>query len=150
MSKSFALSVAAANAEDDVDDAPMPFTIEGSEEQLFAYQPTEGQLVLLVGVMSDFESPQEQASTVLDVFWGLLQDDTAKALKRRLRDRHDTFGLADIMNIIEWIVEETSARPTRPSLASVPSRATNGHLSTGGVQRKARARSTSRPIASTT
>lgn len=149
MSKSFALSVAAANGEDPADEA-MPFMMEGSDEQLYAYQPTEGQLVLLIGVMNDFESPQEQASTVMDVFWSLLHEDTIRILKLRLRDRHDTFGLQDIMNIIEWIVEETSARPTKPSLASVPSRATSGHLSTGGVQRKARARSTSRPIASTT
>lgn len=149
MSKSFALSVAAANGDDPAEDA-MPFELEGSPEQLYAYQPTEGQLVLLLGAMNEYASGEQQAATVLDVFWSLLEDETVGVLKRRLRDRHDTFGLQDIMNIIEWIVEETTAHPTKSSLVSPPSRATNGHLSTGGVPRKARARSTSRPVASTT
>jgi hypothetical protein len=149
MSKTFALSVAAANGDDPVDDA-MPFMLEGTDDQLYAYQPTEGQLVLLLGAMNEYASGEQQAATVLDVFWGLLSEDTAGTLKRRLRDRHDTLGLQDIMNIIEWIVEETSARPTKLSLASQPSRATSGHLSTGGVQRKRSTRSPSRPIASTT
>lgn len=147
MSKSFNLAVSEANGV--VEDA-LPFQMEGSEDQLYAYPPTEGQLVLLIGVMSEFDSPEQQASTVLDVFWSLLEENTAALLRRRLRDRKDTFGLRDIMNIIEWIVEEAAARPTQSSLASLPSRATNGHLSTGGAPRKARARSTSRPIASTT
>jgi hypothetical protein len=149
MSKTFALSVAAANGDDPVDEA-MPFMLEGTDEQLYAYQPTEGQLVLLLGAMNEYSSGEQQAATVLDVFWGLLSEDTAATLKRRLRDRHDTLGLQDIMNIIEWIVEETSARPTKLSLASQPSRATSGHLSTGGAPRKRSTRSTSRPIASTT
>jgi hypothetical protein len=146
MSKSFNLSVAEAN--DDVEDA-MPFQIEGDDTQLYAYPPTEGQLVLLVGAVGDAE-PGQQAATVITVFWSLLEENTAAILRRRLGDRHDSFGLADIMNIIEWIVEETTARPTQSSLASLPSRATSGHLSTGGAPRKARARSTSHPIASTT
>lgn len=149
MSKTFALSVAAANGDDPVDEA-MPFMLEGTDAQLYAYQPTEGQLVLLLGAMNEYASNEQQAATVLDVFWSLLEEDTVGVLKRRLRDRHDTFGLQDIMNIIEWIVEETSARPTRPSLASLPSRATSGHLSTGAVPRKRSTRSPSRPIASTT
>jgi hypothetical protein len=147
MSKTFELAVKSAN--DDQDDR-LPFQIEGSEEQLYAYRPTEGQLVLLMGVMSEFEKPEQQAATVLDVFWSLLDEDTVGVVRRRLRDRNDTFGLLDVMNIIEWIVEETAARPTQSSLASLPSRATSGHLSTGGVQRKRSTRSASRPIASTT
>lgn len=149
MSKTFALSVAAANGVDPADEA-MPFELEGTEEQLYAYQPTEGQLVLLLGAMNEYASNQQQAATVLDVFWSLLSDETGAVLKRRLRDRHDTFGLQDIMNIIEWIVEETAAHPTKSSLVSLPSRATSGHLSTGAVPRKRSTRSPSRPIASTT
>lgn len=148
MSKSFELAVRDAVTEE-VDER-LPFQMEGSDEQLYAYRPTEGQLILLVGVMSEFESPEKQASTVLDVFWSLLEESTAGVLRRRLMDRRDAFGLADIMNIIEWIVEQTAARPTQSSLASLPSRATSGHLSTGGAPRKASSRSRSRPIASTT
>lgn len=147
MSKSFALAVSEAN--DDLDEK-LPFKMEGDDTQLYAYRPTEGQLILLMGTMADDSDGAQSAATVLEVFWSLLDDDTAANLRRRLRDRRDTFGIADILNIIEWIVEETTARPTKSSLASVPSRATSGHLSTGGVPRKRSTRSPSRPIASTT
>jgi hypothetical protein len=148
VAKNFNLAVSEANGSDE--SAPLPFTMQGSDEQLYAYRPTEGQLVLLMGVMSEFESPEQQAATVLDVFWSLLDEETSSILRRRLRDRNDSFALRDIMNIIEWVVEETAARPTQSSLDSRPSRATSGHLSTGGAPRKARTRSSSRPIASTT
>jgi hypothetical protein len=147
MSKTFNLAVAEAN---ETDEDRLPFKMQGSDDQLYAYKPTEGQLVLLLGVMSDFESPEKAASTVLDVFWSLLEEESAGLLRKRLRDRHDTFALADIMNIIEWIVEESAARPTQSSLVSLPSRATSGHLSTGGAPRSRSTRSRSAPIASTT
>jgi len=146
MSKTFELAVQAAT---DGEDERLPFKMQGSDEQLYAYKPSEGQIVLLMGLASDSTSA-EAGATVLEVFWSLLDEDTTTVLRRRLIDRTDPFGLADIMNIIEWIVEETSARPTQSSLASLPSRATSGHLSTGGVPRKRSTRSASRPIASTT
>jgi hypothetical protein len=147
MTKSFALAVAEANG--DVEDA-LPFEMEGSDEQLYAYRPTEGQMILLLGAMSEYSTGGQQAAIVLDVFWSLLDPHTATVLRGRLRDREDTFGLQDIMNIIEWIVEESAARPTKSSLASLPSRATTGHLSTGGAPRPRSTRSRSAPIASTT
>lgn len=149
MTKSFELAVKRANDGDDADER-MPFQMEGSDEQLYAYPPTEGQLVLLIGAMAETERADQRAAAILDTFWSLLTEDTIAVLKRRLRDRNDTFGLADIMNIIEWIVEDSTGRPTKSSLASLPSRATSGHLSTGGVQRRASTRSRSAPIASTT
>ena len=147
MSKEFTLAVQQANEQ--VDET-LPFKMQGDDTQLYAYLPTEGQLVLIMGAMSDIGNPQEQAATVLDTFWSLLEEDSRAVLRRRLADRHDTFGVGDILNIVEWIVEEVAARPTQSSLASMPSRATSGHLSTGGVPRKASTRSRSpRPVSAT-
>ena len=147
MTKSFGL--AAREAVGDVDDR-LPFNFEGTEEQLYAYLPQSGQLVLLLGALNDYAADQERAAVVLDVFWSLLEEETANLLRRRLRDRQDSFGLADVMAIVQWIVEEAAARPTESSLASLPSRATSGHLSTGGAPRKASSRSRSpRPVSAT-
>jgi hypothetical protein len=147
MSKEFTLAVQEANGQ--VDET-LPFTMQGDDTQLYAFVPTEGQMVLLVGAMNEYSSADQQAAVVLDVFWSLLEDNTAKVIRGRLRDREDTFGLADVMNIIEWIVEESAARPTQSSLASTPSRATSGHLSTGGAPRRASTRSRSpRPVSAT-
>lgn len=147
MSKEFTLAVQEANGQ--VDEA-LPFTIQGDDTQLYAYLPSEGQLVLVMGAMSDLAEPQQQAATVLDTFWSLLDDHSRQVLRRRLADRHDSFGIGDILNIVEWLVEEAAARPTQSSLASMPSRATSGHLSTGGAQRRASTRSRSpRPVSAT-
>lgn len=146
MSKEFALAVQETNG--DVDEK-LPFTMQGDDTQLYAYLPTEGQLALVVGAMGDM-APEQQAAQVMSTFWSLLDEQSAVVLRRRLADRHDSFGIADVLNIIEWIVEEAAARPTQSSLASTPSRATSGHLSTGGVPRKASTRSRSpRPVSAT-
>ncbi|MET0711941.1 MAG: hypothetical protein ABWZ30_05505 [Jiangellaceae bacterium] len=149
MSKNFEL--AAAGAVGDEDEAPLPFTIADDETQLWAFRPTQGQMVLLLGAAgSSTSDDSERAGQILDVFWELLDEDTARHLRGRLASRHDSFGMQDILNIMQWLAEEAAARPTRPSLASLPSRATSGRTSTGGVQRVRSTRSRSAPVASTT
>jgi len=147
MSKSFAL--AAAEATGAVEDA-LPFQMEGSDDQLYAYLPGEGQLLLLLGLAGPGQSPQELAQTVLDVFWGLMEPETAGILRRRLNDRNDSFGVADVMNIVQWLIEEASARPTQSSFASTPSRTTSGQRSTATARQRASTRSRSpRPASAT-
>lgn len=147
MTKSFQL--AAAEAAGLTEDA-LPFEMEGHDDQLYAYLPTEGQLVLLMGAMSEFSGAEEQGMAVMDLFWSLMEPETATALRRRLRDRTDSFGLQDILNIIEWLVEESSARPTKSSSASTPSRSTSGQRSTAPARRQASTRSRSPRTASAT
>ena len=147
MSKSFALAVAEANGL--VEDA-LPFQMEGDDTQLYAYLPGEGQLVLLMGVAGQGQPPQEVAGTVLEIFWSLMEPDTARVLRRRLTDRADSFGIGDIMNIVEWLVEEAAARPTQSSSASTPSRTTSGQRSTGTARPRASTRSRSPRTASAT
>lgn len=150
MTKNFELAAAGADGADE-DEAALPFTIADDDTQLWAYRPTQGQMVLLLGAAgSSTADDSERAGQVLDVFWELLDEDTARHLRGRLASRHDTFGMQDILNIMQWLAEEAAARPTKPSLASLPSRATNGRTSTGGVQRVRSTRSRSAPVASTT
>jgi hypothetical protein len=146
MSKSFALAVAEANGA--VEDA-LPFQMEGDDTQLYAYPPGEGQLVLLMGLTGN-QNPVALASTVLDVFWELMTEDTARVLKRRLNDRSDPFGIQDVMHIIEWLIEEVTGRPTQSSSASTPSRTTSGRRSTATARQRASTRSTSPRAASAT
>jgi hypothetical protein len=147
MSKSF--SLAAEEATGTADDR-LDFTMEGDDTQLYAYLPSEGQMVLLLGVASDLTDAGSASAAVLDVFWELLEEDTRRHLRRRLLSRTDQFGLGDIMNIIEWLVEEAAARPTTPSSASTPSRGTTGRRSTATSRQQASTRSTSPRTASAT
>lgn len=152
MSKSFALAAAEA-AGFDVDEK-LPFQVEGDETQLYAYLPGEGQVVMLMGVagLDEYDTPGIAAASaeVMNVFWELMDDQSRAHLRRRLRDRHDRFGLGDILNIIEWLVEEASARPTRSPSDSTPSPQANGRPSTGSVRQRASTRSPSPRTASAT
>lgn len=147
MSKSFALAAEEANG---TAEEALPFTMDGDDTQLYAYLPGEGQMVLLLGVASELSDPGASSAAVMDVFWELLSEDTRRHLRRRLLSRTDPFGLADIMNIIEWLVEESTARPTTPSSASTSSQETTGRRSTGTARQRASTRSTSPRTASAT
>lgn len=147
MSKSFALAAEEANGT--ADDA-LEFQMEGDDTQLRAYLPSEGQMVLILGVASDLTDAGQASAAVMDVFWELLEEDTRRHLRRRLLSRTDPFGLGDIMNIIEWLVEESTARPTQQPSASTPSRGTTGRPSTGSARQRASTRSTSTRTASAT
>lgn len=151
MSKSFTLAAAEANGS--LDDA-LPFTMEGDETQLYAYAPTEGQLVLLLGVVDlspdDTSEGGTVANDVMSVFFECMEESTALHLRKRLRSRADRFGLQDIMNIIQWLVEEASARPTSPPSGSTSSPGTAGTRSTAPARRQASTRSTTRQRASAT
>lgn len=149
--KSFELAAAEAMGIDD----RLPFTMAGDETQLYAYPPSEGQMVLLLGLIdldatSDTAAASQGAADVMGVFWELLEEETAVHLRHRLRSRTDAFGLQDIMNIIEWLVEEAGARPTTRSSDSTSSPGTTGSRSTATARQRASSRSTSRRTASAT
>jgi hypothetical protein len=100
--------------------------------------------------MSDYADDGEGVATFINTFFTLLDDDSRHALRRRLMDRQDEFGVEKMMEILMWAVEETAARPTKSSPASTASRATNGQRSTGGARRAGSTRSTSRsPVSAT-
>jgi hypothetical protein len=141
--KSFELAAAEAAG---VDTDRLPFTMAGDDTQLYAYPPSEGQMVLLLGLIEMDTSGQDAtqgAADVMGVFWELLEEATAAHLRRRLRSRTDRFGLGDIMNIIEWLVEEASARPTTPPSGSTSSPGSTGTRSTAGARQRASTRSSS-------
>lgn len=145
--KSFDLAASEAAG---VDVDRVPFTMAGDDTQLYAYLPSEGQMVLLLGLASDTADAGSSSSMVMDVFWELMDDDTRRHLRRRLLSRTDRFGLGDVMNIIEWLVEESSARPTTPPSGSTSSPGSTGTRSTASARQKASTRSSSPRTASAT
>jgi hypothetical protein len=149
--KSFELAAADAAG---IDTDRMPFKMAGDDTQLYAYRPTEGQMVLLLGLVDIDETDMQKgvgaAADLMGVFWESLDEDTAGHLRRRMRSRTDRFGMGDVMNIIEWLVEEASARPTTPPSGSTSSPGSTGTRSTASARQKASTRSPSRRTASAT
>jgi len=129
-------------------DAPLPFTLD--DENYVIFPPKDGQLALIMAGMSDTADDGEGVSTFINTFFALLDEDSGHALKRRLMDREDSFGVEKMMEILMWTVEEAAARPTKSSSASTASRTTSGQRSTGGARRTGSTRSGSRsPVSAT-
>jgi hypothetical protein len=148
MVKEFALALEREISDDE--EELLPFKMAGDETQLYAMMPTESDVALVAGAMSQYAEDGEKVVAIFDLFWSLMDDATGRHLRRRLRNRSDPFGIPDVMNVLEWIVEERTGRPTKPSSGSTASQPSTGARSTANSRPKASTRSRSRQIDSAT
>jgi len=114
-------------------DEMMEFKIDGQECR--AFQPSNGQLAILLASISSTQSWTHQVAGVINFFDAVLDEDSSAYITRRLLDRRDQFGIDEVQNIIEWMVEEWGARPTQPSSGSTPSPPRGGAKSTPRTRR---------------
>ena len=118
----------AAQAADVAPDEMIEFTIDG--EECNAFQPSNGQLAVLLASISSTQSWTHQVAGVINFFDAVLDEDSSAYVTRRLLDRRDQFGIDEVQAIIEWLVEEWSARPTPSPSGSTPSPPKGGRKST--------------------
>jgi len=109
-------------------DEVMEFVVDG--ETCRCFQPSNGQLAILLASISSTQSWTNQVAGVINFFDAVLDDDSRTYITRRLLDRQDQFGLDEVQDIIEWMVEEWAARPTPSPSASTPSPPRGGARST--------------------
>jgi hypothetical protein len=102
----------ALKAVTDDQDLPMLFSIDG--HQLAAYQPTDGQLALLMSSIAAHTSVQTRVAGVINFFVAVMDDDSATYITDRLLSRSDPLGVDQVEEIMEWMVEEWTGRPTQP------------------------------------
>lgn len=129
--------------ENEKDDPGVPFKIaaydngRGGENHysvdardLLAFKPSEAQYAVLIADVSRHTTTQTKIGGVINFFDSVLDDDGSAYVTRRLLERKDPFGLGDVQEIVEWLVEEWSGRPTRRSPGSTQSRSSGGQKST--------------------
>jgi len=98
-----------------------------------AHPPTTGQLVLLMA--TDTDGPHSVLlRAVLEFMEGLLDEDDFAMLREHIREGGDIDTLGEIM---EWLVAEWSARPTKSRSASPRSPRTTGKRSTAKTRSEA-------------
>lgn len=95
-----------------------------------AYRPGDGQLAVLMATTTKHSSEQEQIAGIINFFVAVLDDETHSYIVSRLLDRRDRFGIAQVQNIMEWLIEQWSGRPTKSPTGSTPSREPDGQRST--------------------
>jgi hypothetical protein len=109
-------------------DEGMAFTVDGTE--LHAYQPSDGQLAVLMASVGRHTSMPNQVAGVINFFVEVMDEPSHVYVVERLLDRTDPFGLAEVKEIMEWMVEEWSGRPTQSPSVSTRSRKNGGPRST--------------------
>lgn len=125
-------TTAARDAEISPDEV-MEFAVDGQTCRCF--EPSPGQLAILLASISSTQSWTHQVAGVINFFDAVLDDDSRTYITQRLLDRQDRFGIEEVQEIIEWMVEEWSARPTRSPSGSTPSPPKGGRKSTARTPR---------------
>jgi hypothetical protein len=130
--KEFTVAAKAQADEDAEVEAPIEFKI--GEEVFRAYRPTAGQIAVMTSRMDDLSTDMEKLAAIIDFFVGCLDKESNRILSRKLMDRDDPFEMEDVNDILSWLMEQWSGRPTQPSSASARSPRTNGRKSTAKPQ----------------
>lgn len=107
---------------------PITFKIDGDE--FTAYPPSAGQMAIMLASQADSRDVTENVAGVIDFLDGLLDDDAKEVFRRRLLDRDDPFDFDMVNEIMEGLMEEWSARPTKSPSVSATSQRSAGSRST--------------------
>lgn len=112
-----------------VNDVDITFQIDGDE--LIAHPPTSGQLALfLTGTGGGVGAVQ----SMFDFLDAVLDEEGVDIVREKLQEGVE---LALITDIINYLIEEWTARPTKSSTASTASRKSTGSRSTAKPRKKA-------------
>lgn len=114
--------------EEGLDSGVLEFAIDGFEVK--AYKPGSGQFALLMASTGRHSNVAEKTAGAINFFMSVLDDEAYNHVVSRLLDRKDPFGIEQVSEIMEWMIEEWSARPTQSSSGSSPSRKPAGRKST--------------------
>lgn len=124
-------TTSAAAVGDDAEIAkPIVVSIDGRE---YAFNgATEGQISLLLAGTSESSTRIEGIANSINFFFSMLEDDDdRRTLKHRMLDSKDPFGAVQVMEVIQYLVEEWSGgRPTKQPSDFEPSHKPTGPRST--------------------
>jgi len=126
--KEFVTAAERIENEDTPDDDYVEFAVDGFEVK--AYRPDDGQLAVLYAMTGRHTTTPEKIAGTVNFFFGLLDEDSHTHLAQRLMDRNDDFGIAKVNEILTYLVEQWSGRPTRQSSGSSGSQRPTGRKST--------------------
>jgi hypothetical protein len=119
--KEFTTAIEASEAgEEDL----LEFKMDGHEMR--AYRPTDGQLALLMSALGRHTSGQTKVAGVIDFFVAVMDEQSHSYVVDRLLSRTDPLGVEQVQEVIEWMIEEWSGRPTQPLSVSTQSQQSGG------------------------
>lgn len=144
--RSFGDAVKAAERAEEDNEPSLVVDVLGREIEL--EYPGSGQVVFMTAALASTDGDITQVGEVVQFLYHLCSEEDAQYLKRQLLDRKSGFDSEAVIELIEYITEEWSSRPTRNVSGSSQSRSRTGASSTGGARRKVSTPSTSRSAGS--
>lgn len=101
------------------------FKIDG--QVLRAYPPTDGQLAIFMTSMGRHSSNNTRVAGAMDFFLSVLDDESHGYMAERMLSRRESEELLDkIIEIMRYLVEEWTGRPTPPLSGSTQSQESGG------------------------
>lgn len=119
---------AAKEAAPDVDADTLEFEVDGV--LCHAYKPQDGQLAILLASGSKHSPTEEMVAGFINFFCAVLDDDSQSYVVGKLLDRRDPFGIDEVQQITNWMMEEWGGHPTQSPSDSASSPQTGGQRST--------------------
>lgn len=114
------------------DDDYLKFKVDDVE--VVSVRPTEGQLVMLMAAeASEIRSNDSRMAATIDFALSVFDEDSRRYLGHRLLASEDPFGLDNLLEILQWVIEEWSNHPTKPSSDSTSSSENGGTSSTAAA-----------------
>lgn len=125
-------------------DPEVGLTFKIDDRELVAFQPDPAQMAVLVSGFGRHSSEADKIATFIDFFTAVLDTESSAYIVNRLLDRKDSFGLVELADVGEWMLEEWGGFPTQPSSGSPQSRSTDGRTSKRPTTKKTSSGSRSR------
>ena len=110
---------------------------EGEFVEMTAAPPTSGQLALFTA--HQFDKGSGSVRAMFDLLAAILSDEDYAVIEQQL---HEGLDVMVLVEVVQWLIGEWTARPTTPPSASTGSRRTTGTRST--VKQRPRASTSSR------
>lgn len=131
--KAFSTAAKAASHEKELP-ISVPVTFEYDDRQVTAKAPTGPQLAVFLAAFSDTAVAQVSVTDSINFFHGRFGREDASYFKKRLLDPDDPFEFEEVVEILTFLLEEWSGRPTGSPSDSAPLRTATGSSSTDTPQ----------------
>lgn len=124
-----------SHAKEAVLENPVPITFMWDERELTIHPPNSGQIALFMASQTEDVELADQASAVLNFLQSGMDEEDRQWFRRHLQEGGTT--IADITEVMEWLIEQWSLRPTTSSSGSSSRRRNTGKSSTAKQDSKA-------------
>ncbi len=135
MAREFEDAVTNAALNEDGADTPDPIEVNIGDRVVVLEFPGSGQLAYMAMASAGDRGNLQTAGMVINFLVSLMEDDDARYLRSLLLTKGGEYGLEELLETFDDMMEQWGSRPTEPPSVSASSRPTGGRSGTAGSRR---------------